>query len=269
MPRILLNPFFWATASGLFFGAAISQATVFTRRKPDPERARTTKWIFVCIHLSFALVFVLIGFLLTPSERLIDVRLLYFLGAVSGVFAFGFRFKRSFGAAVFVIVVVCLITVFLLARSLVAFSGETEIARLRVISIEEQNMRLEIVIVDEKPAIVTMDGEYFAPVVEVVIFEDYFVFLGSRTWYRFEGLTSFLAELQEGRRVFRQADTDYYLPRPRGISESLYLFLERNEDWLPGIKSVQVEIDAKRARELKSYSIRIQDDGGVQIIDLG
>ena len=52
-----------------------------------------------------------------------------------------------------------------------------------------------------------MEGQYFAPIVKVVIFDDFFVFLGAKTWYRFEGMTSFNQSL-------RQGNSDYRFPRP-------------------------------------------------------
>ena len=113
-----------------------------------------------------------------------------------------------------------------------------------------------------------MAGSYFAPVVKVVIFDDYFVFLGSRTWYRFTGLTSFAVQKGEAGQSFRQQDTDYYFPAPQGISEKLWSFYERHEARIPGVKSVQVEMDLKKARELATYSLRIQNDGGLEIVEL-
>ena len=267
VPRILLNPFLWCALSGVFWGAAISRATTSVSGKTDAERARTIKWVLVCLNASFALVFILLGFLLSDASRIFDGRLLLFLGAASGFFALLFRFRRSFGAVAFSLLVAIVLVVFLFVRSLVGFTGETEIAQVQVLGVENGAMKLELAVPGQDPQIISMDGEYFAPIVKVVVFDDFFVFLGTTTWYRFEGLTSFSTEQQDGRRVLRQADTDYYLPRPEGISETVYGFVERNEQSMPGIKSAQIEIDAKRARPLRSYAVRIQNDGGVQIVD--
>ena len=70
-------------------------------------------------------------------------------------------------------------------------------------------MRLELVPRGREPVLLTMKGTYFAPIVKVVIFDDLLVFLGARTWYRFEGMTSFDENL-------RQQDTDFRFPRPAG-----------------------------------------------------
>jgi hypothetical protein len=112
-----------------------------------------------------------------------------------------------------------------------------------------------------------MDGSYFAPVVRVVIFDDYFVFLGAKTWYRFEGMSSFAVEKTEAGSALRQQQSDYYFPYPNGLSERLYRFYERYDNRIPGVRSVQVEMDLKKARDLATYALLIQNDGGLQIVE--
>jgi hypothetical protein len=131
-------------------------------------------------------------------------------------------------------------------------------------------MRLELAPRGALPVLLTMDGVYFAPIVKVVIFDDVLVFLGAKTWYRFEGMNSF----DEG---FTQVKTAYRFPRPFGVSERLWAFFEMNERRVPGVKTVQVGMDAKRPaaprlddvqpKEFATYSIRVQNDGGVEIIN--
>jgi hypothetical protein len=113
-------------------------------------------------------------------------------------------------------------------------------------------------------------------VVKVVIFDDYWVFLGGKSWYRFEGVISFRIEKEGEEFRLRQGEKDYYFERASGISERLYRFFEKNESRIPGVKSVQIEIDSKRVQDtngieraeadLESFSVRVQNDGGVQIV---
>ena len=93
----------------------------------------------------------------------------------------------------------------------------------------------------------------------VVIFDDLLVFLGARTWYRFEGMTSFDDNL-------RQQDTDFRFARPDGISEGLWKLFEKYEKQIPGVKTAQTELIVKRAREFASYGIMVQNDGGVEVV---
>ena len=188
---------------------------------------------------------------------------------------FALRFKKAFGLPLTLLLVMFVIVVSLFLQSLIAFTGETEIARVRILSADEDGMKLELIPTDEEPVIVELDGEYFSPVVKIIIFEDAWVFLGSRTMYRFEGVISFRIEEREDGWRLKQGEKDYFFPRPKGISERLYRFFEKNEPHIPGVKSVQIEIDSKRVSEtglgrssgeLESFSVRVQNDGGVQIV---
>jgi len=162
----------------------------------------------------------------------------------------------------------------LLLQSLVAFTGETEIREVTVLSNRDGVMKLEVRLGGQEAALIELDGEYFAPVVKVVIFDDYQVFLGRKTWYRFEGMTSFHLEDEGGSTKFRQSGMDYYFPQPSGISQALFRIYEENEGRIPGVTSVQVDLNLKRVRETaeqpvpipKVYSPMLQNDGGIQIV---
>jgi hypothetical protein len=120
-------------------------------------------------------------------------------------------------------------------------------------------MRLELAPQGGTPVLLTMDGAYFAPIVKVVIFDDLLVFLGAKTWYRFEGMSSFDEKL-------RQGNSDYRFPRSPGITETLWAFFEKNETKIPGVKTAQIEMVMKRAKEFATYGVRVQNDGGVEIV---
>ena len=109
---------------------------------------------------------------------------------------------------------------------------------------------------------VDMDGDQFAPVVKVVIFDDLWVFLGAKSWYRFVGLVSFTT--RDGMPV--QSATAWRLDRPLGISEELWDWFEASEERIPGVKTVQSEIELKKARSLGTWSVRVQNDGGVEVV---
>jgi hypothetical protein len=68
--------------------------------------------------------------------------------------------------------------------------------------------------------------------------------------------------------VLRQQDSDYYFPSPPGMTAKLWDLYERYDARIPGVRTVQVEIDLKRARELSVYSLRVQNDGGLQILEI-
>lgn len=267
---IASSPVPWTIMAGLFVGAAISRALARTRHRRNPERARTAKWIAFCVYLSIGILLGLAAVFLAGRAGSFDRRL-FVIGAVSlGVSFAALRLKKSLGIPVLVLVIAAAVSLGLFLQSIRAFTGETRIASVRVISADKDSLRLELLPREGQPVLLTMEGEYFAPIVKVVIFDDLLVFLGAKTWYRFQGMTSFKLVKEDSGYRLRQGSTDFYFPRGKGISESLWAFFERNERWIPGVKTVQVEIDLKRAdgqpREFATYAIVVRNDGGVEIV---
>lgn len=267
---LVSTPFPLAAVGGIFVGLALSKSTRGCSRSADPNRARSRKWVWVCAYLSFAVIAGILAVFLPGAHKIVDIRVAYVAaGAALLVFA-GTRFRLALGLPILVLLIVGLMAAVLFLRSIHAFTGETTIATVRVIAVEADSMRLQLLPRDGEPAILRMEGEYFAPIVKVIVFNDVYVFLGARTWYRFEGLTSFRMVKEGNSYRLRQGSTDYYLPHPLGISERLWSFFEANERAIPGVKTVQVEVDLKRAqppaKELGSYEVRVQNDGGVEVV---
>ena len=264
------SPYPWIFFCALFFGAALSRASRFTgkrrRQERDVERAVNLKWLLFSIYLSLSLLFLLGAVFISGLMEREGLRLLYFFSGVALIFFLAFRFKKTAGITFLLLMVLFSGVVLLFLQSISAFTGETEIAKVRVIAVKEDAMRLEVAPANGEPVIIDMQGSYFAPIVRVIIFDDYYVFLGAKSWYRFEGLTSFRVENIEGKPVFKQEDTDFYFPGPAGITSRLYFWFEENEEKIPGVKAVQIEMDLKRARELLTYLIMLQNDGGIQIV---
>jgi hypothetical protein len=271
---MLTDPLPWVFVAAMFLGAAASRATRRTANRPDPHRAWTRKWVLFCVELSLA-VLAAVGAVLVPgSERLLRkvggavqlVEPLLPWVALAG-FAIAFlatRFRKSLGIPVVVLALVAAIALGLFFQSVRAFTGETEIATVKAITAADGKMRLEVQPEGRPSEMVDLDGDQFAPVVKVVIFDDLWVFLGARTWYRFVGLVSFTT--RSG--MPAQTNTSWALARPTGISEALWVRFEEYEDRIPGVKSVQTELVLKKARSLGSWSIRVQNDGGVEVVPL-
>ena len=268
---LLGSPYPWLAVSALFLGAALQRAT--RRARPryaggDPQKARTSKWLFFSLYLALALV-ALLGAVFVPGpSKLFRPHIGLFYAACTVLFFLAFRFRKTVGALTAFLLLALVLVTGLFVRSLTAFTGETEIGRVRVLAARDGQMKLEILGSRSEPVILPMAGSYFAPVVKVVIFDDAFVFLGAKTWYRFEGLTSFALEKGDSGQNFRQQDTDYYFREPQGMPERLWELYERYEGRIPGVRSVQVEMDLKKARALAEYSLRLQNDGGLQIVEL-
>jgi hypothetical protein len=265
------SPYPWLAFSALFLGAALQRASRRARPRylgDDLARARTSKWLSFSLFLSLAVVAALGAVFVPGPANLAQPRFLYFYAGCTVLFFLALRFRRSAGTVTLLLLLALVFTAALFLRSLTGFTGETEIGRVRVLAARDGQMKLEILAARGEPVILGMKGSYFAPVVKVVIFDDLFVFLGARSWYRFEGLTSFAPQKSEAGQSFRQQDTDYYFPEAEGISQTLWELYERYEKRLPGVRSVQVEMNLKKARELATYSLRLQNDGGLQIVEL-
>ena len=253
------SPLPWAVLAGLFVGAAVARATVRTRPKKDPDRARARKWVVACVLFSIAIVVALLGVFIPGPTKAVDIRLAWVAGIAAVVALGALRFRKALGIPVLVLLAASAVSFGLFFQSIRAFTGETEIASVRVISIPNSSMRLEISPRGGEQVLLTLDGVYFAPIVKVVIFDDLLVFLGARTWYRFEGMTSFDVNLRQGTRDFRFSS-------PSGISEQLWTLFEQNETRIPGVKTVQVEMPSKRAVEFATYGVMVQNDGGVEVV---
>jgi hypothetical protein len=273
---MLTDPLLWTFVAAVFLGAAVSRATRRTANRPDPDRARTRKWVLCCIWLSLAILAAVGAVLVPGSERLVrrvdgTLRLVEPLlpwVALAG-FAIAFlatRFRKALGIPVVVLALVAVIALGLFFQSVRAFTGETEIATVKALAVADARMRLEVQPEGRPSEMVDLDGDQFAPVVKVVIFDDLWVFLGARTWYRFVGLISFTTEGG----LPRQSDTVWKLAQPSGISEALWAWFEQNEERVPGVKTVQTDVVLKKVqgRSLGTWSVKIQNDGGVEVVPL-
>jgi hypothetical protein len=252
------SPLPWVVLAGICVGAAVSRATRRPRPGRDPERERSRRWIAVCLLLSLAVILGLAAVFLPGPSRIADTRLAWAGGGAALVSFAAFRFRKALGIPVLVLFLAFAASLGLFLRSISAFTGETTIATVRVISRTGSTMKLELVPRGAEPVVLEMKGDRFAPIVKVVMFDDLLVFLGASTWYRFEGMTSFDGNL-------RQQDI-YRLSRSTGISEAVWNFFEAFETRIPGVKTVQTEIDLHTARDLATYEVRVQNRGGVVVV---
>ena len=276
------SPYFWFFFTSLFFGAGLSKITRPVKEKGEKvkkEKEMNRKWIFICVYFSAAILLFLAGLFIPGLKKTIESNgnLFIFSIILLVYFFLAFRFKKAIGLPSSFILITLVFFILLFLQSVIAFTGETEIAQVKVHYAKDKVMTVEIIREKEEQVIIDMDGEYFAPVAEVVIFDDFLVFFGYKTWYRFLGFTSFSYEKNDnGLRTYRQEDTDYYFQNPVGISDWLYEFIRENHDSIPGIRTVQVEMDLFKVfdetgvepEKYRTYSIRIQNDGGIQIIDI-
>jgi hypothetical protein len=216
----------------------------------------------LCIYFSLGVFAALLALIVPGPSKFVSLPNLWLFLGGTALFFFVFRFKKAIMVPVIVLSASSLVLLLLFIQSVTAFTGETEIARIKVLSARDSSMTLDLEPMNKsKQMVLTMEGEIFAPVVRVIIFDDFFVFLGAKTWYRFVGMSSY-AKGTNGIAV--QKDIVAF-PYPNGISEALYGFFEQHESSIPFVKTVQTEVIQKQAKDLSAYSIRVQNDGGVEV----
>ena len=273
------SPYFWFFLAAFFLGAGLSRATKRIRKTTDLEKmnfeqARNRKWVWVCIYLSLAVSLALCGIIFPDLKQLSDLKFLIFFVCACGFFFLIFRFKKSIGIPVALLLCMCILFLGLFLQSLVSFTGETKICDVKVLDVKNKQLKLELNVKGQNnkatTEIIYLKGDYFSPLVKLIIFDDFFVFLGAKTWYRFLGVSAFYEENEK----FKQSETSYYFPKPIGINNWVYHFFEHYQEYIPGVKSVKVEFSLTRVKEqnvsqlkdFDAYSIWIQNDGGIQIV---
>lgn len=257
---IFAYPFFWVCLSAFFLGAGFSKATRAIKKQGNREKIKTGKWIMVCISFSISIIFAMCALMIPGSKEIADIKYLYLFLFCTIISFLGLRFKKAIGIPILFLFLSFFLVVLLFFQSLTSFTGETEIAKVSMLSVKKNVMTMELVLPDSRSSVLEMKGAYFAPVVKVIIFDDLLVFFGIKTWYRFVGIASF--EKESEKEIMPMADS-YELQEGPGISRKLYRLFEEYEAIIPGIKSVQKEIIEKQAKEFARYSIRVQNDGGV------
>jgi hypothetical protein len=262
----LQSPVPWIVLAAFFFGAGIHRITKSVKKTNDPEKARNNKLVFACICFSFGIVAGLLSIIIPGPAKFLALDNLWIFLVCTIVVFFVFRFKKAVMIPVFLLFAGFVVSILLFIQSITAFTGETEIAKINVLSVKDSKMKLDLTQANNPvPVLLEMEGAYFAPVVRIVVFDDLLVFFGAKTWYRFVGMSSYAQSVENTIAV--QKDIVAF-PHPNGISEALFAFYENNETIIPGIKTVQTDVIQKRVKEFASYSIRVQNDGGVEVIEL-
>ncbi|MEJ2665025.1 MAG: hypothetical protein P8107_13455 [Spirochaetia bacterium] len=245
----LSSPYTWLVIAAFLTGAALSRLLRWVKRSDDPARAGAHKR---------STVLLLFGRFLQDPMGL----LLFYLIA-SGIFFLALRFKKLFGIPFAVLFILLVIAVFLFLQAVVAFTGETEIARVKVDTIRNNIIKYELMPAVGEPETVVTEGVNFAPQVELIIFNDFFVFLGAKTWYRFDAMLSYNPAKSSATEV---SFNRHPLSRPQGLSEDIFAFFMQHRDAIPGIKTIQGQITYPlKVTQGRTYSITVQNDGGVEV----
>ncbi len=264
----LSSPYTWLLLAGILTGAALNKLLRGVKKTGDPVRAGERKRAFVLLFLVLSFIALVCAVIVPGVDKTAanPLGLLVFYLAVSFIVFLVLRFKRLFGVPFAVLFVLLIAAVLLFLQAIVAFTGETEIARVKVDAIQNNIIKYELTPAVGEPEVVVTEGVNFAPQVELVIFDDFFVFLGAKTWYRFQAMLSYNPAASSSTQV---TFNRHPLKRSQGLSEDIFAFVMQNRDMIPGIKTIQGQITYPlRVRVGGAYVITVQNDGGVEIREL-
>lgn len=268
---MLFNPFIaspypWIFLASIFTGYSISRLTRSVKKARNPEKAKNRKWVLIYLSLSIAFILGICAVFIPGPEKILDAGLFTFFLVASVIFFLAFRFKKILGIPFLFIFALFIIAVILFIQALVAFTGETEIAKVKVIYIKEEHIKYELIPSQGESMLIEMAGVNFAPEVRLIIFDDFLVFFGAKSWYRFQAMLHPVPAKSSESGTYLSR---YPLKTAQGLPELIYNFVVYNEVLFPGIKAKQLQITyPEPVRELTTYSIRVQNDGGVQIVKI-
>ena len=259
-----LSPYPWFFLAALGTAGAASSLTRRVKHKRHPEKAGERKIFFTALSGSLAFLFALGGVIVPGPEKLADPLLFVFFLAVAVVFFLAFRFKKAAGIPFFLLIGALVLSVVLFFQAVVAFTGQTEIGKLKVRSVDDGVIKFDFVDHNGESTPLAMPGTLLGAEVKEIIFDDFFVFFGARTAYRFVGLKS--AGVREGSEMTEELRA-YEFPKPAGLQETVYQFVQDNQAWIPGVKTAQIQVTYMVVKPGATYSIMIQHDSGVEITD--
>lgn len=262
---LLQHPHPWLFASGVCLGGALSSLTRRAARSRDPEKTRERKGFAAVLGFTLSAILGLCAIFIPGPDKLQDAGALILFLVVTAVFFLVFRFRKAVGLPVLLLSGGLILALVLFFQAVTSFTGETEVARLRVRAADGTNMDFSLIDQAGNATPLRMPGTMLGAEMKEIIFDDVFVFLGAKTAYRFLGLKS--AAVRPGGEMTQELRA-YALPRPVGASEALYHFVEANSNWLPGVKTAQVQITYVTVRAGTEYAIRVQHDSGAEIMSV-
>ena len=242
----------------------ISAAGLFFMARTCKKLLRERSWKAVRVPLLTGAALLVLTLTLTLASGrgslLTGSFYLFFCLITFGLFLL-WQFLRKIAGSILLLTAIGLVlAVVLFIRSLAAFTGDTRIATVTVLSVGTNGISLQLEKAGpsgpEVPTLLRLKGERFGPIVYQAIFSDTAVFLGTKTRYAWLGMTAFDGTL-------RQSDLHLF---PDSLKRmSVFSAMERREVRLPFIRSVQLSMDSKIAVAGSVYDIRVKNNGGILI----
>jgi hypothetical protein len=284
MPQALLldaarsSPTPWIAAAAGLTGAAVAIVTRRTVGRDDPEAARTRSWVIFAVLMSGAVAMWLLGVFVPGPVRIAHPKYIVFYLACSTVFAGAFRFPKTAGLLVVLLSIVGVTVGYLFSTALRPASVGLELGRVAVYARLDGSMDLEFRSPGRPPLYGRLSGDRLVPVVRSIVFDDLWPGLGSRSWYRLEGITACSASGQGGSSVVVWDSEPVLYERPAGVPELFYAFFEEHAARVPGVRVDRSERAVEeavrrdsatvlgRVAELREYVVRLRAGAGFELL---
>ncbi|MFW6288907.1 MAG: hypothetical protein ACOC2Q_03910 [Spirochaetota bacterium] len=189
---LLRHPLFWPLLSGLATGVALAAATSRPSRSRRPARASSRKWTITALALSIAVAAVAAGMIVVPDLAIIRLESAWAFLAGLVIFGLGFRFPRSAGLPVLMLVGSAAILGGWMVRGYIPVRDRTELGEFTVLSVRDDELAVEVLLSTsavEVPEIVTVAGERLRAEVDQLDLPEALFVLGARRFVHYGGLS--------------------------------------------------------------------------------
>jgi hypothetical protein len=263
---LVSSPFFWISLSAFFCSAAVAFSSLNAKRWKNPQKIRSRKIIFFSVFMSVAVAAATLAIFIPGPEKILNIKLLYFFGVLAAVFFAAVRFPRAIGIP---FAFLCLLSVVFTSLVLKPWHPlrETQIiGKFRVLSRQEDGITVEYIGVgaaEGNEQFFMLRGPDFAPLVDVLFFDDYYVFTGRRVSWRFAGMQAYRGGTADGQSG--ESGPPVLVLEEPGFVMKLSRLLNTYEESLPGISIRRSKAILRRYLLLKTYSLILEPDGTVRI----
>ena len=250
----LSTPALWVFLSALFCGFAISRLTVNPAKNSFPERAKTVKWVLFCIYLSAAVLFALIGLLVSGPEFFLTLPVLYYFLGITGISLLGSRFKKNVG----IVVLMALLIFSFMFLSYLSFwdckgGPREQIVQLRMLTPDSSSHRLVLYDDGGKSYFYPLDSKTVAAKIETISISPFYLFGTKWQLFIFKGF------------ILHSADKERQLgelpvPEINRVEDNRWFnFLHSTLTSLPGIVTTVRFGDAFTLVPLQKYALSMEN----------
>lgn len=246
---LLQSPFFWAAVGGVGVGGAIATLTRFPRRSRNPERARARKWAAFPAWLTIAVLSGVLGMLLPPTGSMLEVAMVPVAGVAAGLSLLILRFPRVLGVPLVAVLAGVGVVTVLLLQPFLPLREETVVARLTVLSITSESMRVEVTDpLTSGSRFVTLSGRRLAAEVTMLRYPRELFFTGAESGVR---LSAVVGDSPEGVGLWS------FEPPAGGVLSWVFR--------VPGVEVITSSAPAVLTNLLRSYQVVARADGTVEL----